>query len=103
MINKKTFLHPIMQVTDLSRSDTKFLIETIIRTMQVALKKEGKLVLTGLGTLEVVERKAKTYRHPSTGEIQTMSPYRTVVLTPSMFILKKMSQPRVRRKFIIQR
>ena len=53
---------------DLSRSQSDVMFDLFIETIKAQLEKEGKCVLTGLGTLTVKERAARRGRNPKTGE-----------------------------------
>jgi len=67
-MTKIDLIDQISEKTSLSKKDAERLLETIIDSVQEALKNGQKVSLTGLGTFVVTEKKARIARNPKTGE-----------------------------------
>lgn len=57
----------ITQHPDLTKSATGRILDTLIETIQVAVKKGDAVTLVGFGTFKSVKRAARTGKNPSTG------------------------------------
>jgi DNA-binding protein HU-beta len=67
-VNKSQLVEQVAKDTGLSRSDARRAVESVIATVQKALKKGEDVSLTGFGRFSVVKRAARTGRNPRTGE-----------------------------------
>ena len=57
------------------------IIDCIVKELK---ERNGKtVVLKGLGTFKVVKKKARNYRHPGSGKIETTKPKTTILFRPS--------------------
>lgn len=62
LIEKIIAKHP-----DLTKTATGRILDTLIETIQVAVKKGDAVTLVGFGTFKSVKRAARTGKNPSTG------------------------------------
>jgi len=52
----------------ISRLQATRLVQSVLDAIESGLREEGSVTLTGFGTFEVKDRKARTGRNPHTGE-----------------------------------
>ncbi len=73
-MNKAEMVDKVAEATGLSRKDARTAVDAIFATdpragvIANALETGEKVQLTGFGTFEIRERKARTGRNPRTGE-----------------------------------
>jgi DNA-binding protein HU-beta len=67
-MTKQDLVTAIANEAQIKRSEAEKAINAVISNVTKALKKDGKLTLTGFGTFMVAKRKARTGRNPATGE-----------------------------------
>ncbi len=67
-MTKAELVAKIAEKSELSKVNAEKALTSLINAVQDALKEEGRLVLPGLGTLVVEERKERQGRNPSTGK-----------------------------------
>ena len=67
-MNKATLIERISNDTKLPKTECKDVVESFIRTIEKALRKNESVVLTGFGSYGVIKRKARTGINPSTGK-----------------------------------
>ena len=67
-MNKAELIDRISGDTKLSKVECKDVIESFIKTIEKALRKNESIVLTGFGSFGVIKRKARTGINPSTGQ-----------------------------------
>jgi DNA-binding protein HU-beta len=67
-MTKVDLIDQVAEKTELSKKEVEKLLETIITSIQNALKNGEKVSLTGLGTFVVKDKKARIARNPKTGE-----------------------------------
>lgn len=58
-------------------------IKNVIGTIMEAIKEDGKVQISGLGTFKLVTRPARTARNPRTGEIISVPEKEVVKFTAS--------------------
>lgn len=66
-MNKSELVARIADLADLSKRDAEKALNSTVLAVQEALVKGEKVVLTGFGTFEVKERKARVGHDPRTG------------------------------------
>jgi len=64
------------------------LVETYIKIIKNALKKEGKVMLSGFGTYEVKSKSPRKGRNPQTGDAITLSARKTIKFKTSQLLKK---------------
>lgn len=67
-MNKKDIINALAKKTGLSKAKASDALNAVTDTIAAGLKKNEKVTLIGFGTFDVVKRKARTGRNPSTGE-----------------------------------
>lgn len=67
-MNKTELIEKMAEVSGLPKTQTEKVLRAFEDVVTDTLYEGGKVQLTGFGTFEVVERKARIGRNPSTGE-----------------------------------
>lgn len=67
-MNKSELIDAIAENTDLSKKDVASVIDAMQDVVSDALVNGDKVALTGFGTFQTSERKARTGINPATGE-----------------------------------
>lgn len=67
-MNKTELVEAIAAKSELSKKDAENALKALTDTVAEQLAKGDKIALVGFGTFEVVEKKAREGRNPSTGE-----------------------------------
>ena len=67
-MNKAELIELLAKETKLPKTSCKNCLESFIKTVESALKKNKSVVLTGFGTFSVMKRKARTGINPATGK-----------------------------------
>lgn len=68
IMNKSELIDAIAENTDLSKKDVASVIDAMQDVVSDALVNGDKVALTGFGTFQTSERKARTGINPATGE-----------------------------------
>ncbi|HAQ57114.1 MAG TPA: integration host factor subunit alpha [Acholeplasmatales bacterium] len=68
-MNKSELVARISELSDLTKKDAEKALNSTVLAIQEALVKGEKVILTGFGTFEVKERKARAGHDPRTGKI----------------------------------
>ena len=71
-MNKADLIEQMAKETKLPKTACKDCLESFIKTIEVSLKKNKSVVLTGFGTFSVMKRKARTGVNPATGKKMTI-------------------------------
>jgi len=66
-MNKSELINEVARKTGLSRREAEVGVQTTLDIISDELSKDGKITLTGFGTFDVGERKARTGVNPRTG------------------------------------
>ena len=66
-MNRAELVEILASKNDLSKSAANGVLETLIETIQTAVKKGDAVQLVGFGTFKPVKRAARTGRNPRTG------------------------------------
>jgi len=66
-MNKMDLVNMLAQKTNMTKKAAADALETVLDAVVSTLKKGDKVTLTGFGTFEVRNRKARTGRNPQTG------------------------------------
>jgi DNA-binding protein HU-beta len=67
-VNKSQLVEQVAKDTGLNRADARRAVESVIATVQAALKRGEDVSLTGFGRFSVVKRAARKGVNPRTGE-----------------------------------
>ena len=76
---------------DISKAAAERALNSLVAAVHRTMRKSGRMVLPQIGTLRVVERKARRGRHPQTGKPIALKASRSVKLTPSSFLRAKVN------------
>jgi len=82
-MTKTELIDNLAKETGLTKTQAKEVIETLLTQTTKALKKEGRFVLAGLGTFDVVKRAKRTARNPRTGEPMIVKAHKAVRFKPA--------------------
>ena len=67
-VSKADLVDSVAEKSDMTKKDVKTVMDTMLEQVGEHLKQGGKVQLTGFGTFEVRERKARTGVKPGTTE-----------------------------------
>ena len=67
-MNRSQLVERVARDLRISRLQASRLVQSVIDAIESGLREEGSVTLTGFGTFEVKDRKARTGRNPHTGE-----------------------------------
>lgn len=67
-INKAELVNEIAEKSDISKKNSKVILEAILSSIQDNLVNGNKIQLIGFGTFEVRDRAARKGRNPQTGK-----------------------------------
>ena len=67
-MNKSDLVNRIADELHMSKLAANRLLDTVLGGIRSGLQEEGSVTITGFGTFEVKERKARVGRNPHTGE-----------------------------------
>ncbi len=68
LMNKTELVARVAEVSGLTKKDAELALNATLAAVQESLVGGNKVVLTGFGTFEVRERKARVGHNPRTGE-----------------------------------
>ena len=68
-MNKKELITSIAEKSELTKKDSELFLKAFVDSVVEALENGDKVQITGFGTFETVERSARDYRNPKTGEV----------------------------------
>lgn len=69
IMNKKELITSIAEKSELTKKDSELALKAFVDSVVEALENGEKVQITGFGTFETVERSARDYRNPKTGEV----------------------------------
>ena len=67
-MNRSQLVERVARDLRISRLQATRLVQSVLDAVEAGLREEGSVTLTGFGTFEVKDRKARTGRNPHTGE-----------------------------------
>jgi DNA-binding protein HU-beta len=67
-VNKSQLVERVARDLRTSRLQAARLVQSVLDAVESGLREDGSVTLTGFGTFEVKDRKARTGRNPHTGE-----------------------------------
>ena len=82
-MNKQELITKIAEKSDLSKKEAGKALDALMATITDALKAEGKLAISSLGTFEVKEHAARTGHNPRTGETVEIAAKRVPAFKPA--------------------
>lgn len=78
-LTKAEIVDAIYEKTDRNRAEVKNIVESLLRIMKQAVKKDHALLISGFGKFEAYDKKARKGRNPQTDETITLPPRKVVV------------------------
>ena len=90
-MNKKKLIKEVASRTGFSFSVSKMMIDCLLQTVGVALKRREKVSLRDFGTFYNMEKPGRRYYHIPTGEIKTSSEGVVVKFAPSRKIKERLN------------
>ncbi len=82
-LTKAEIVDAIYEKNDRNRADVKNMVESLLRIMKQAIKKDHALLISGFGKFEAYDKKARKGRNPQTDETITLPPRKVVVFRVS--------------------
>lgn len=79
---KTDLVEDIAQETSLSKTKAKEAVDALLESLSQELSSGSKVTLTGFGTFQVKEQKAKRGRNPQTGEVMKIPAKNVVKFSP---------------------
>jgi len=67
-VNKSHLIEHVASELRTSKLQASLLVETVLEGIKKGLREDRSVTLTGFGTFELKDRKARTGRNPHTGE-----------------------------------
>ena len=82
-MNKKDFVAAIAENAGLTKKDAEAALKATFAAIEKALVAGDKVSITGFGTFEIRERKARTGKNPRTGESVEIAGCKVPAFRPS--------------------
>ena len=78
-MTKSELIESVSEIMDdITKKDTKIIVDVIFNSMIDALKRGEKIEIRGFGSFEVKNREARHGRNPKTGEIVNIPQKKTI-------------------------
>lgn len=78
-LTKAEIVDAVYEKTDRNRSEVKTIVETLLRIIKEAIKKDEALLVSGFGKFEAYGKRARRGRNPHTDESLILPPRKVVV------------------------
>ncbi|MDQ2948703.1 MAG: integration host factor subunit beta [Acidobacteriota bacterium] len=82
-MTKQQLIEAVSTNTDRGKADVEAVVDSALRTIVEALRKDERVDLRGFGSFVVKNRKARQGRNPRTGEALTIAAKRNASFKPS--------------------
>ncbi|MDR3134527.1 MAG: HU family DNA-binding protein [Deltaproteobacteria bacterium] len=82
-MTKAELIAQIAQEGEISKSVAQNALESVISSIATALKKDGRVLVYGLGVFEVVKRPKRKGRNPRSGETLIIKAHKAVKFKPA--------------------
>jgi nucleoid DNA-binding protein len=99
MTTKKDIVNHIATTLNLSREDTKAVVQMTLDTISDVLATKGRLELRDFGVFQIKERRARKARNPKTGEEVMVPPRKVITFKPGRLMEEKVRQPQAPPSF----
>ena len=80
---KKELVNEVSNDLSLHKREVSIALDTMLKTMEDALKEERRIELRGFGSFAVRKRKARCTKNPKTGKIMNIPERKTIHFTMS--------------------
>ena len=87
-MNKVELISAVAENAGMTKVDARKAIDAVLDVTKEELKKGGKVVLVGFGTMSVTERPSRQGRNPRTGKAIKIAAKKVVKFKPAANILK---------------
>jgi DNA-binding protein HU-beta len=77
------FFDAVAQASQVAKSQVKAVFQAAEQVVTKSLKAEGKIPLGGIGTIKLVDRKARVGRNPATGQTINIPAKTAVKIAPA--------------------
>jgi integration host factor subunit alpha len=91
-LTKAEIVDSIYEKNDRNRAEVKNIVETLLKLMKQAIKKDHALLISGFGKFEAYDKKARKGRNPQTDETITLPPRKVVVFRVSRKFRAELNQ-----------
>ncbi|MBG0777446.1 MAG: integration host factor subunit alpha [Desulfovibrionaceae bacterium] len=91
-LTKADIVDAIYEKTDRNRAEVKGIVESLLKIMKQAIKKDHALLISGFGKFEAYDKKARKGRNPQTDETITLPPRKVVVFRLSRKFRSELNQ-----------
>ena len=91
-LTKAEIVDAIYEKNDSSRAEVKSVVETLLKIMKQAIKKDHALLISGFGKFEAYDKKARKGRNPQTNETIILPPRKVVVFRVSRKFRAELNQ-----------
>ncbi len=91
-LTKAEIVDAIYEKNESSRAEVKAVVETLLRIMKQAIKKDHALLISGFGKFEAYDKKARKGRNPQTNETIILPPRKVVVFRVSRKFRAELNQ-----------
>ncbi|MHC5325361.1 HU family DNA-binding protein [Priestia megaterium] len=81
-MNKTELVDAVATKSELTKQDSKKVVDALFETISNTLAQEEKIQLVGFGTFEIRERAERTGRNPQTGEQMTIPASKSPAFKP---------------------
>lgn len=78
-LTKAEIVDAIYEKTERNRGEVKKIVETLLKIVKEAVKKDENLLISGFGKFEAYGKQARRGRNPHTDESITLPPRKVVV------------------------
>jgi integration host factor subunit alpha len=92
-LTKAEIVDSIYETADKNRADVKNVVESLLKIMKQAIKKDHVLLISGFGKFEAYDKKARKGRNPQTDAAITLPPRKVVVFRLSRKFRSELNQP----------
>ncbi len=91
-LTKADIVDSIYEKTDRNRAEVKDVVETLLKIMKQAIKKDHALLISGFGKFEAYDKQARKGRNPQTDETIVLPPRKVVVFRVSRKFRAELNQ-----------
>ncbi len=91
-LTKAEIVDAIYEKNESSRAEVKSVVETLLKIMKQAIKKDHALLISGFGKFEAYDKKARKGRNPQTNATIILPPRKVVVFRVSRKFRAELNQ-----------
>lgn len=90
-VKKEDLVASVYNKTGMSKSESRFVVETLFDIMKETLESGEEILISGFGKFRVKEKKERRGRNPQTGEDLQLRARRVLVFKSSRVLRKKIN------------